>query len=140
MVDYDIEYIQNMFANTPNQDIDLDSIFDSHFTSIDTSEKYSGREVFSVSIKLARYLLHNLAHTVPTEREIKNILRFKAHLEHHGMKDSWPKDPITISKRRLTIDKGVKRLYAIALLNPNNCTGVHNPMVLIDEEDLGGDE
>lgn len=131
---YDIEYIQNMFANTPNPDIDLDDIFDTHFASIDLSDVGYGREVFSLSTKLARFLLHNLNHEVPTEKEVKRILRLKSHIEFNGMSGSWPKEPIKINKTTLTIETGIKRLYAIALLTGER-TGVMMPMELVETEE-----
>ena len=132
--DYDISYIQQMFANTPNEDIELDNIFDTHYISIDKSDVGYGREVFSLSTKLARYLLHNLSHEVPTENDIKRIIRLKDNLEVNGMKNSWPKKPISINKDSLTIEGGIKRLYAIALLTGER-TGVMMPMELVETEE-----
>lgn len=109
------DHIKGVFSKTPNFDMDLDSIFDTHFTSIDTSEVGKGNEVFSLTRKLARFLLHNLGHDEPTDREIKRILRLKAKYDFEGVKNSWPGSPVVINNSTRCIEDGVTRLYAIAL-------------------------
>lgn len=129
-INYCTETIQNMFANNPNPDLDLNEVLDGHFRSIDTSEVGYGREVFSVSRKLARFLLHNCKHEVPDEKQIKKILRVKAHIDFDGMKSIWCKDPILLNNKTKEIKDGITRLYAVAL---SSRTGVCLPLAL--EED-----
>ncbi len=125
--DYDKDYISTIFANEANFDADLHSVFDTHFLSMDTSVVGAGNEVFSLSRKLARFLLHNCKHTVPDEKQVKKILRLKANYEYHGAKASWSGSPISINNKTRTIEDGVTRLYAAALMKGS---GVCAPMVL----------
>lgn len=126
---YDFDYIKNLFNNEPNFEFDAHEMMDTHFRSLDTSEVGYGQEVFSLSRKLARFLLHNCKHQVPNDRQIKKILRLKAHLDFNGMKDSWTNKPIVLNNKTREIEDGVTRLYAVALGKSN---GVYMPMLLKD--------
>lgn len=130
MSEYDNNYIRTIFKNEANFDVDMYEVFDTHFRSIDTSDKGYGNEVFSVTRKLARFLLHNCKHEVPTDRQVKRILRLKAHYDFHGAGESWTGKPIIINNKTRTIEDGITRLYAIALGKRH---GYSQPMLLKED-------
>ncbi len=125
--DYDIPTIQEMFKGEPDFELDLHSIFDVHFTSIDTSDIGYGNDILSLTPKLARKLLHSLSHEKPSERQVHKVLRLKSRYEFEGAKNSWSGDPITIDNKTRSVTDGITRLYAVALAK----TGIYQAMKLV---------
>lgn len=105
------DIILDNFDSTNNNFIDLIKAMKVHASH--TSE--DGEQVFNMTRKTSRWLLHNCKHTIPTGDKVQAVWRLAKELNDNGIKYSWPTSPIRINVDTCTVEDGAVRLLALAL-------------------------
>ena len=91
--------------------INLDLLLDPYYVGLDEHDN----EVFSISCRLAEYLLSVLKYKPLPSRAIKKLPHLTRHIKYNGMSDIWPEKPILIKEDEMELVDGLTRLTALSL-------------------------
>ena len=121
-----------------NPDFDVEHVLAAHlhhsYYEFVNGEKvvHHDRPVYNITEKCAKYLIHNLKHGLPRDADFaQRLFSYSNDLYNKGNVD-FPKHPIVINKSSNTIEKGVLRLFGLAV---SRCRGTFFEIKLVDNED-----
>jgi hypothetical protein len=112
---FKLNHIINDHYNHAVADTNIDIITELSANWRSFHQQDTGVSMFSISPRMAGWLLHILKHTPVTPKQSDGVRRLSKVLSNDGIKGCMPREPIKINPTTNTLLSGVTRLYSLAM-------------------------